>query len=156
MIGTRLTTRLGVLGAVVSIAILAAADRTAATPPAAEQSAVVTGAHANEDFCKTMIKQMELLGLYAKLDPSTPDMTMRAKYFADQKALNAALLRTAPASLAGDVAVQTRNANASLDAQLTRDPARIKAAVVPLRSPEHLTASRHMNDYCGVKLATSK
>ena len=154
MISTRLTTRLGLLGAVMSIAILVEARSTAATPPAAEQSAMVTGVHANEDFCKTMIKQMELLGQSMKLAPS--DMTMRAKYFADQKALNAALVKTAPASLASDVALQTSNANASLDAQLTRDPARIKATVAPLRSPEHLAASRHMNDYCGVKLTTSK
>lgn len=156
MIGTRLTTWLGVLAALVSVSFLVHADSTAATASAGEQSAVVTGVHANEEFCKTMIKQMELLGQYAKLDPSTPDMTMRVKYFADQKALNDTLVKTAPASLANDVALQTRNANASLDAQLTRDPARIEASVAPLRSAEHRAASRHMNDYCGVKLATSK
>jgi hypothetical protein len=115
---------------------------------------VATGAHANEPFCKAIIKQAELFGQFMKANPS--DVTTRAKYFSDQKALNATLLKTAPAPLAADVALQTRNANASIEAQLTRDPAKMKATVGPLRSPEHLAASRRMTEYCAVKVDGAK
>ena len=103
-----------------------------------------------------MIKQVELFGQVAKLNPISPDMTKRAQYFADQKALNETLVKTAPASLASDVALATKIANASVDAQLARDPARIKASIAPLASPERLAASKRMSDYCGVKQASSK
>lgn len=156
MIRAKWTIRLGTLGVVVSVAVLANKDGTAAATSAAQGGAVVTGVHANEEFCKTMIRQFDLFGQFVKLDPISPDMTKRAKYFADQKALNATLVKTAPASLASDVALVTKNANVSTDAQLARDPARIKATVAPLRSPEHFAAAKRMNDYCGAKLTTSK
>jgi hypothetical protein len=126
----------------------------AATASGAQTGAVATGAHANEAFCKSILKQAELFGQFIKMDPS--DVTTRTKYFSDQKELNATLSKTAPASLAGDVALQTKNANASIDAQLARDPARVKATVGPLRSPEHLAASKRMTEYCGIKVEVVK
>ena len=150
---TKWTIRLGILGTVVSVAVLAISVPTTA---AAQSGAVVTGVHANEEFCKTMIRQVELFGQFVMLDPISPDRTKRAKYFADAKGLNATLVKTAPASLATDVALQTKNANAMFDAQLASDPARIKALTKGLTSPEHFAASRRMNDYCGVKISTSK
>ena len=59
------------------------------------------------------------------------------------------------AILASDAARFTKNANAMNDAQLAGkagDPARIKAATGPMRSPEQLAAYTHMSDYCGAKL----
>jgi hypothetical protein len=122
-----------------------------ATAAGAQAGAVATGPHTNEPFCKTIVKQAEMLGQFLKADLS--DVTARNKYFSDQKALNATLSKTAPASLVSDVALQTRNANASFDAQLAGDRAKVKATLGPLRSPEHLAASRHMTEYCGVKAA---
>jgi hypothetical protein len=125
-----------------------------ATASGAQTGAVATGPHANEAFCKAIIKQAELFGQFMKADLS--DGTTRTKYFSDQKALNATLSKTAPASLADDVALQTKNTNASIDAQLARDPARMKTTVGPLRSPEHLAASKRMTEYCGVKVEAVK
>lgn len=148
MMRTKSNGRLGTLAAAGILAILGG------TASGTQTGAVATGAHANEPFCKAIIKQAELLGLFMKANPA--DVTTRTKYFSDQKALNATLSKTAPASLEGDVALQTRNANASFDAQLARDPARMKATVGPLRSPEHLAASRKMTEYCGVKVEGAK
>ena len=50
-----------------------------------------------------MVRQVELGGEYVKNQPLTPDMTKRAKYFNDQKELNAKLVKSAPASLASDI-----------------------------------------------------
>jgi hypothetical protein len=150
MIRTKSNSRLRTL-ATAGIGILAMLGATAS---GAQTGAVATGAHANEAFCKTIIEQAELFGRFMKADLS--DVTTRTKYFADQKELNATLSKTAPAALASDVALQTRNANASVDAQLARDPARIKASVGPLRSPEHLAASKRMTEYCGVKVEVAK
>ena len=147
---TKSNSRLGTL-ATAAIGILAVLWATAS---GAQTGAVATGAHANDPFCKAIIKQAELFGQFMKMDPS--DVTARTKYFSDQKALNATLSKTAPASLAGDVALQTKNANAGIDAQLARDPARMKATVGPLRSPEHLAASRRMTEYCGIKVEVAK
>ena len=146
MIRAKCDHRTGILGAAASAAIFAI---LAATTAAAQSGATVTGVHANEEFCKTMIRQVAVLGQSAKADIF--DMTQRAKNFADLKALNATLVKTAPASLASDVALQVKNSNASLDAQLARDPARIKASLVPLRSSEHLAVAKRMTEYCGVK-----
>jgi len=157
MTKTGWTIRLGILGAFMSVSVLANTDGSvAAAASPAQGGAVATGVHANEEFCRTIIRKVELLGQFMKLDPMSPDTTKRAKYFADQKELNAALVKTSPASIAADVALQTRNANASLDAQLTRDPARIKGTLGPLRSPEHAAASKRMNDYCGTRAITPK
>lgn len=156
MIRMKWPVRLGILGAAVSVAVLAI---SAATPSAAQGGAVVTGVHANEEFCKTMIRQFELFVEFARLDPISPDITKRAKYFADSKALNATLMKTAPASLASDVALAMKNSDAMMDAQLAGkagDPARIKAATVALTSPEQLAKAKRMNDYCGVKITASK
>lgn len=144
-------TRPAILGGMVGIAIVAV---SAATMSGAQKGAVATGAHANEAFCKTIIKQAELFAQFTMNDLS--DAKKRSKYFADQKELNDTLSKTAPTSLASDVALQTKNANAGIDAQLARDPAKIKAAMEPLRSPEHLAASKRMTEYCGVKVDVSK
>ena len=153
MIRAKWTMRLGILGAVVSVAVLAisAATTSVAASGAAQ---TVTGVHANEEFCKIIVRQVEQFGLFAKVDLF--DMTKRAKYWSDQKELNATLVKTAPASLASDVALQTKNSNAMMDAQAARNATNIKASAAALRSPEHLAAARRMNDYCGVKLPASK
>lgn len=120
---------------------------------AAQVGAVVTGVHANEEFCKTLIKQVELDMKHQAL---VSDRTKRATYFADQKALNAALVKTAPAALASDIVLFTKNANAMIDARLAGDRAKDKAAIAALTSPEHLAAAKRANAYCGVKVTTSK
>ena len=150
MIRTKSNRRLGAL-ATTGIAILAMLGATAS---GAQTGAVATGAHANEAFCKTIIKQAEMFGQFMKA--SLGDVATRTKYFSDQKALNAALSTTAPASLAGDVALQTKNANASFDAQLSGDREKMKATMQPMRSPEHLAASKRMAEYCGVKVEAVK
>jgi hypothetical protein len=107
------------------------------------------GVHSNEEFCKIiMVKQVELFGLMTKLDPMNPDMTKRGKYFSDAKELNAKLVKTAPASLASDVALQTTNANAAYDAQASRNATNIKATAAVLSSPANLAAAKRMTDYC--------
>jgi hypothetical protein len=153
MIRMRWTIRLGILGTVVSVGGLAVSAAT----PGAQSGFTVTGVHANELFCKTMITQGELMVGFTKLDPVNPDAAKRAKYFADQKALNATLVKMAPTSLASDVALQTKNSNAMIDAQQAGkagDAARIRAATVDLSSPQHRAANKHMTDYCGVKVST--
>ena len=147
MMWTKSKSRLATLAAA-GIGILAA------TTAGAQTGAVATGAHANEAFCKAIIKQTELYGQFMKSNLS--DVAIRTKYFADQKDVNATLLKTAPASLADDVALQTKNANAGVDAQLARDPAKMKASMGQLRSPEHLAASKRMAEYCGVKVDAAK
>ncbi len=122
----------------------------------AQGGATVTGVHSKEAFCKTMIQQFDLMGTYIKSPGLSTDKTRRSKYFADQRMLNATLVRTAPASLKRDVVLLTRNANASYDAQLVGDRASMRAAVAPLRTPEHLAAAKRANDYCGVKLTVAK
>jgi hypothetical protein len=145
----------GRVAAVVNTAALANADGTTAATSATQGGAVVTGVHASEEFCKTMIRQVELGAEFVKHQPLSPDMTTRAKYFADQKELNATLVKTAPASLASDAERFTRNANAMFDAQLAGDRARDQVAVGALTSPEHLAAAKRMSDYCGARQTTS-
>ncbi len=41
------------------------------TASGAQTGAVATGAHANEPFCKAIIKQAERLGLFMKANPAT-------------------------------------------------------------------------------------
>jgi hypothetical protein len=144
------TTSIRRLGALAAAGIATLALFAAATA-GGQAGAMATGAHANEPFCKAIIKQTEMFNQFIK--GGLADAAGRTKYFSDQKALNATLSKTAPASLAAEVALQTRNANASFDAQLAGDRAKIKASTVPLRSPEHLAASRRMTEYCGVKVS---
>ena len=118
MIRTKSNSRLSTL-ATAGIGILA---MLGATTFGAQTGAVATGAHANEAFCKTIIKQAEMFGQFMKANLG--DVTIRTKYFSDQKELNATLSKTAPASLAADVALQTKNANANFDAQLAGDRAK--------------------------------
>lgn len=122
----------------------------------AQGTATATGIHANEAVCKTMIKQFDLTMSYIKSPGLGRDKTARSKHFADQKILYAMLLKTAPAPLKSDVALLTRNANASIDAQLAGDPASMKAAVAPMLTPAHLAAAKRANDYCGVKLSAAR
>jgi hypothetical protein len=129
-------------------------------PLVAQGGATVTGVHANEAFCQTMIKQVDLGAAYVKSDPGLiPDRTKQAKYFADQKALNATLVKTAPASLAGEIARFTTAANAYYDVQLAGragDREAMRSAARGMRSPEHLAASKHMSEYCGAKMPGSR
>ena len=112
----------------------------------------MSGVHANEPFCKTMIKQFEVMTTYTKSGLGLTDMATRKKYFADQRVLNATLVKTAPASLAADVALLSRDANGSYDAQLNGDRKSMMAAIAPMRRPEHLAAAKRANVYCGVTL----
>jgi hypothetical protein len=148
---TNWTIRGRILGTVMSVTALAI---SMATTAAAQSVTPVSGPHANEPFCKTIVGQVELLTDFVKLD--NPDMAKRAKYFADAKALNATLVKTAPASLATDVALQTRIANAMYDAQIAGDGARMSAAAKDMTSPEILAASKRMSAYCGARISTSK
>ena len=114
----------------------------------------VTGGHSNDAFCKIiLVEQIELFGQMARLDPISPDMTKRAKYFSDSKVLNAKLVKTAPAGLASDVTLQTKNSDAMLDAQLANDNARISATAHVLSGPANLAATKHISDYCGMALS---
>jgi hypothetical protein len=122
----------------------------------AQGGATATGIHSKDAFCTTMIQQFDLMSAYTKSPALGADRTRRAKYFADQKALNATLLRTAPASIKSDVTLLTKDANDSYDAQLGADRAKVMAAIVRLRSPAHLAAAKRANDYCGIKLAAAK
>ena len=151
MIKKKWTIRLGILGAVVSAAVLANTGGTAAATSAAQAGFTATGVHANEAFCKTMVRQAELIGEIVKL-PLIPDMTKRAKLFADAKALNATLLKTAPASLASDVARAMKTSDVMYDAQIANNSKAILASAKVQRSPENLAIGRHMGEYCGVKL----
>jgi hypothetical protein len=116
----------------------------AGTASGAAPTVIVSGPHATEEFCKILVRQAELGGEYMKHN----DTTKRAKYFADQKELNAKLVKSAPASLASDAALSTKAANDMIDAELTGDRAK---AVPGLTSPERLAANKRMSDYCGVK-----
>lgn len=151
MIRAKSNVRAGILGATAGLAALVMASVSASGNQA---GALATGPHANEPFCKTIIEQGQMFAQFVKADLSDP--AKRTKYFAAQKELNATLVKQAPASLAADVALQTKNANASIDAQLSHDPAKLKASMIALRSPENLAASRHMTEYCGVKATVVK
>lgn len=110
----------------------------------------MTGPHANEAFCKTMMKQYEVSQAYmASSIGKAPDMKRRDKFFADQRAINATLLKTAPLSLRSDIDLINRDANASFDAQAHADARHMLAAMAPLRSPAHLAAAKRANAYCG-------
>ena len=112
----------------------------------------VSGIHANEPFCKTMIKQFDLMTTYTRSGIGLTDLTAKKKYFADQKVLNATLVKTAPASLSSDVALLARDANFSYDAQQGTDRKAMMAALAPLRAPQHLAAAKRANAYCGLSL----
>ncbi|MEP6831997.1 MAG: hypothetical protein ABJB74_01330 [Gemmatimonas sp.] len=123
----------------------------------AQGGATVSGAHASDEFCKTMLKQFDLSVAYNKANAGQmPGNAQQAKYIADQKALNAALVKTAPASLTSDITAFMKVADAFYDVQLAGrggDPAVMKAANQSMRSPEHMAQSKRMFDYCGVKMA---
>ena len=129
----------------IALATLFAGGASGATP-----AVTMSGPHANEEFCKTMIRQVELSGEYMKNQPLVPDTTKRAKYFNDQKELNATLVKSAPASLTSDATRFAKDANDMYDAELAGARAKDNAAVAGLRSPEHLAASKRMSAYCGV------
>ena len=117
----------------------------------AQGSVKMTGIHANEPFCKTMMTQYNVSMAYMRSSIGhAPDPKAREKFFADQRALNATLARTSPSSLASDIALINKDANASFDAQLHADPKHMLAAMAPLRSPAHLAAAKRANAYCGV------
>ena len=129
-------------------------------PLLAQGGATVSGVHANEAFCKTMVKQVELGAAYMKANTGLlPDQPKQAAYFADQKALNATLVKTAPASLTSDAVNFTKVANAYYDVQLAgrgADREFMKTARRDMSSPEHIAQSKRMNDYCGAKVSTSR
>jgi hypothetical protein len=152
---TNWTTRPGIPGAVMSVVLAVSVATTAC-----QSGGPVSNAHANEPFCKAMATQVEAVTQFVKPgkdnDPNHPDMARATKYFTDAKELNATLVKTAPASLEMDVALQTKNANAMIDAQLSRDTARINAASDAIGTPENLAAGTHMGEYCGYTIPTPK
>jgi hypothetical protein len=162
MFRAKWSSRIEILGAAVIVAVLvfsascrrdANQDGTPATTSATASGAALaaTGDHSNDEFCRTIVLQGEKFALFTKFDPL--DLAKRAKYFADQKELNATLVKTAPTSLASDVALQTRNSNAMMDAQMGNHSPSIMANARLLSSPKNLAASRHMADYCGVTVS---
>lgn len=112
----------------------------------------VSGLHANEPFCRTMIKQYEVLTTYTKSGLGLSDPSTKKKYFADQKALNATLVKTAPLSLKRDVMMLESDANRGYEAQLGTDRKAMMAALAPLRTPEHRAAAKRASDYCGASV----
>jgi hypothetical protein len=121
-----------------------------AAPSAGTSSTTGATGHANEEFCKTLVVQFDVM---SKFDPS--DTARRPAYLAEQRALNVKLLETAPASLKGDVQLQVKNANATYDAMATGNGAGIKATAAVNRSPENLAASKRMREYCGINPTVS-
>lgn len=118
---------------------------------AAQGGARLTGPHANEPFCKTMMTQYDVSMAYMRSSiGKAPDQKAKEKFFSDQRALNATLLRQAPMSLKSDIALINKDANDSFDAQLHAGPRQMMAAMAPLRSPAHLAAAKRANAYCGV------
>jgi hypothetical protein len=117
----------------------------------AQAGARMSGPHANEPFCKTMMTQYEVSMAYMRSSIGKgSDQKAKEKFFADQRALNATLFRQAPLSLKSDVALINKDADASFDAQLHADPRHMMAAMAPLRSPAHLAAAKRAGAYCGV------
>ena len=111
----------------------------------------MTGPHANEPFCKTMMTQYDVSMAYMKSSiGKAPDLNAKKKFFADQRAINATLLKTSPMSLRSDVALINKDANESFDAQLKADPRHMLAAMAPMRTPAHLAAAKRAGAYCGV------
>ena len=128
-------------------------------PLLAQGGATVTGSHANEEFCKAMLKQADLSAAYMKANPGpVRDTTRQANYFGEQKALNATLVKTAPASLSSDIVNFTRTSNAFFDVMGGRvgDSEAKMVATRAMSSPEHIAASKRMSDYCGFKKSASK
>jgi hypothetical protein len=120
----------------------------------AQASMRMTGIHANEPFCKTMMRQYQVSMAYMGSSIGhAPDPKAREKFFNDQRGINALLAKQAPGSLAADIALINKDANASFDAQLHADPRQMMAAMAPLRSPAHLAAAKRANAYCGVTTA---
>lgn len=117
----------------------------------AQRAAMLTGPHANEAFCKTMMTQYDVSMAYMRSTiGKVPDLKSRQKFFSDQRAINVILLRQAPASLKSDITMINNDANTSFDAQLRAGPRQMLAAMAPLRSPAHLAAAKRANAYCGV------
>ena len=118
---------------------------------AAQGGAKMTGPHANEPFCKTMMTQYEVSRAYmASSIGKPPNLEARKKFFADQRAINARLLQTAPLSLRSDIALINKDADESFDAQLKADQHHMLAAMSALRTPAHLAAAKRAGAYCGV------
>ena len=117
----------------------------------AQGGAKLTGPHANEPFCKTMMTQYDVSMAYMRSSIGKgPDQKAKEKFFADQRAINATLLRQSPASLKSDIGLINNDANTSFDAQLHAGPRQMMAAMAPLRSAAHLAAAKRANAYCGV------
>ena len=119
----------------------------AGTASGAAPAMTSSGPHASEEFCKIMVRQVEEGAAGVKPGMSA-DNTERAKYNAGQKVWNTKLVKTAPASLASDVALSTKAANDFMDADIDH---RAKAAQ-GLTSPERMAANKRMSDYCGFKV----
>jgi hypothetical protein len=134
-------------------AMLVVALSLIASAPAAAQGLTANGPHANEAFCKTMVAQFVNMQTYMKSNfGRETDSKAQAKYFGEQKAFNALLVKTAPASLKADMTLIDRNLKTSFEAMQHAEKGHMAAAMAPMRTREHLTAAQHANAYCGLKV----
>ena len=120
--------------AITRLSVLFLALAFAGAKPLPSQVLNATGPHANEAFCKTMITQF--VNMQTDMKSSfgrEPDVKAQAKYFADQKALNGLLVKTAPPSLSADMKLIDRNVKTAYDAMLHADRGHMMAAMAPMR-----------------------
>lgn len=128
------------VGSGVLVLFMMSACRDRDTAPAAK----------NEEFCKLLEQQYAQMST-AQSTGVFADPAKRNAYFTEQKTMNAKILAAAPAAVKADATLQTTNANAAYDAQLSGDRQRTVSANAALRSKENLDASQRMRDYCGIK-----
>ena len=123
----------------------------------AQEAVTTTGVHSREEFCKDVLKQMDLGAAYYKANAGgMPDQQKTATYVAEQKAMGATIVKVAPKSLVDDVVQFTKVANVFYDAQLAGrqgDREAVRAASRAVSSPEHVAAAKRMYEYCGIKKA---
>ena len=123
--------------------------------PVGSLSAQLTanGVHANEPFCKTMVAQFVNMQTYMRSNfGRETDAKAQTKYFSEQKAFNALLLKQAPPSLSADMALIDRDLKTSFEAMAHADRGHMAAAMAPMRTAQHLNAAQHANAYCGLKV----
>lgn len=125
----------------------------------AQDAVIVSGVHAKEEFCKNLIKQVDLGAAYLKANAGgAPDPQRQTTYITEQKAMGALMVKTAPASLGVDVANFMKIANTFYDTQLPGrqgDREAMIAAGRAVASPEHFAAAKRMNEYCGINKSAS-
>ena len=128
---------------IVLAAVLAMAASGTAT------AVTLSGPHAEEPFCKAMARQLYAFEMIGLLDTAGPDPRVRRMHV-EGKAASATLVETAPPSLAREVALQTKNIDAALDAEMSRDSGKKAAAAASVGAGTHRTADERMRRHCGM------